>query len=188
MLKAVDAKGHDVSRPGFAWKSPPYIVKNSGYIMHQADRTPVETFDTHKCVTLKDACSIYHYTYSPFSSSQSMGKTNLCLSNHRQCRKHGHFQTHAIWTNHGTEKNSTLLHNAFFARHIVHIRPTSQDNKTLLFTNFKMKTIKNFLGRRIEIPTRIRHALHRFTTHVPLPAQTVVNHQVHRPQDCKYYV
>ena len=55
----------------------------------------------------------------------------------------------------------------------VYIRPTSQKNQTLLFTNFKMKTIKNFLGRTIQIPARIRHALHRFTTHVPLPAQTV---------------
>ena len=68
------------------------------------------------------------------------------------------------------EKHSILLHNAFFARHIVHIRPTSQENQTLLYAIFKMKTIKNFVGRTIQIPTRIRDALHRFTTHVPLPA------------------
>ena len=71
------------------------------------------------------------------------------------------------------EKHLVLPHNAFFARHTVHIRPTSQENQTLLYANFKMKTIKKFLGRTIQIPTHIRDALQRFTTHVPLPAQTV---------------
>ena len=42
-----------------------------------------------------------------------------------------------------------------------------------MHANFKMKTIKKFPGRIIQIPTRIQDALQRFTTHVPLPAQTV---------------
>ena len=71
------------------------------------------------------------------------------------------------------EKHSILLHNAFFARHTAHIRPTSQENQSLLYANFKMKTIRNFLGRTIHIPTRIRDALHKFTAHVPLTTWTM---------------
>ena len=79
------------------------------------------------------------------------------------------------------EKHSILLHNAFFARHTVHIRPTSQENQTLLYANFKLKTIKKLLGRTIQIPTRIRDALHRFTTHVPLPAAQTVSEPASSP-------
>ena len=71
------------------------------------------------------------------------------------------------------EKHSILLHNAFFAHHTVHIRPTSEESQTLLYANFKMKTMKKFLGRIIQIPTRIPNALHRFPAHVPLPTKTM---------------
>ena len=71
------------------------------------------------------------------------------------------------------EKHSILLHNVFFARHTVHMRLASQENQTLLYANFKMKTTKKFLGRTIQIPTHIRDALHIFTTHVPTPVLSV---------------
>ena len=67
--------------------------------------------------------------------------------------------------------HSILLHNAFFARHTVHILPTSRENQTLLYANFKMKTIKKFLGKAVQVPTRIRDVLHRFTDQISLPLQ-----------------
>ena len=80
------------------------------------------------------------------------------------------------------EKHSILLHNAFFARHTLHIRPTSRENQTLLYANFKMKTIKTFLGKTIQIPARIRDVLHRFTAHIPLSTQTTSEPEICQPR------
>ena len=76
--------------------------------MHQAHRTPLGAFDTHKCVTLDDACFVHHYRHSPVFSSQSMGRTRLCLSIQRQCHNHGYLQTHVIRTGHVAGKTLSL--------------------------------------------------------------------------------
>ena len=68
--------------------------------------------------------------------------------------------------------HSILLHNALFARHTIHMHPTSWENQTPFYANSKMKTIKKFLGKAVQVPTRIRDVLHRFTDQISFPVQT----------------
>ena len=58
------------------------------------------------------------------------------------------------------EKHSLRLSPKNFTRHTIHIRP---NNQTLVYANFKVKTIKNFLGKNVQIPPRVKEALHEFT-------------------------
>ena len=86
------------------------------------------------------------------------------------------------------EKHSILLHNAFFARHTVHIRPTSRETQTLLYANFKMKTKKNFSGTQYKFP----HAFVMCCTdlqHIyPSPLRLRVSQQICQPQVYRYSV